>query len=147
MAAPFEVKFEVSGPVFAGSGLRVMQGIVNRGLQDLAILEGANKVQDQLYGPPASQYWKSQEADRHGAHTRTVKRAIGTRMPDDNVVIVDAFSNNTSGKPINYAGKVEAKYHMFANATNAINRNKAALQDKYIGAALVEAFRCAGREH
>ena len=141
MAASFEVKFEVTGPVFDGSGLRVMQGIVNRGLEDLAILEGANKVQDQLYGPPASQYWKSKEADRHGAHTRTLKRAIGIRIPGDNIVIVDAVSNNTSGKPINYAGKVEDRYHMFANASNAINQNKAALQDKYIGDALVEAFQ------
>jgi hypothetical protein len=29
---------------------------------------------------------------------------------------------------------------MFANATNAIKRNLAVLQDKYIGDALVEAF-------
>ena len=141
MAAPFEVKFEVTGPVFDGSGLRVMQGIVNRGLEDLAILEGANKVQDQLYGPPASQYWQSKPADRHGAHTRTLKRAIGIRIPGDNIVIVDAVSNNTSGKPINYAGKVEAQYGMFEKASNAINQNKAALQDKYIGDALVEAFQ------
>ena len=53
MAAPFDVKFEVTGPVFDGSGLRVMQGIINRGLLDLATIEGANKVSDQLWGPPA----------------------------------------------------------------------------------------------
>ena len=31
-------------------------------------------------------------------------------------------------------------YHMFENATNAINRDKAALYHKYIGGALIEAF-------
>ena len=29
MAEPFGVHFEVTGPVFDGSGLRVMQGIIN----------------------------------------------------------------------------------------------------------------------
>ena len=141
MAEAFGVHVVITGPVFDGSGLRVMQGIINLGLEDMAILEGANKGQDQLWGPPASQYWKSKKADRHGAHTRTLKRAIGIRIPGDNIVIVDAVSNNTSGKPINYAGKVEDQYHMFEKAANAINQNKAALLDKYIGDALVEAFQ------
>ncbi len=140
MAAPFDVKFEVTGPVFDGSGLRVMQGIINRGLLDLATIEGSNKVKDQLYGPPAHQYHKTSPSQRHGAYTRTLKRAVGVRVPSDNVVIVDAHSNNASGKPINYAGKVEDRYHMFSNTANEINRNKAALLDKYIGDALVEAF-------
>jgi hypothetical protein len=52
MAAPFDVKFEVTGPVFDGSGLRVMQGIINRGLLDLATIEGSNQVKDQLYPGP-----------------------------------------------------------------------------------------------
>jgi len=141
MAEAFDVKFEVTGPVFDGSGLRVMPGIVNRGLMDIAILEGANKVKDQLYGPPASQYWKTDPSQRHGAKTRTLKRAVGVRVEENNAVIVDAHSNNTSGKPINYARKVEDRYHMFAKAAAAINRNKAALLEKYIGDALVEAFR------
>ena len=42
MAEPFGVHFEVTGPVFDGSGLKVMQGIINRGLFDIAVLEGAN---------------------------------------------------------------------------------------------------------
>ena len=140
MAAPFEVKFEVTGPVFDGSGLRVMQGIVNRGLLDLATIEGANKVSDDLWGPPASQYWKSKEADRHGAHTRVLKRAIFAHQIRDNVAEVNAKGprNNVD---LQYAAKVEARYHMFANAANAINRNKATLLDKYIGDALVEAFQ------
>ena len=48
MAEAFDVKFEVKGPAFDGSGLRVMPGIINRGLLDLAILEGSNKVREQL---------------------------------------------------------------------------------------------------
>ena len=73
-------------------------------------------------------------------------RKGGVNRPSTNLAVdraarFDAVSNNTSGKPINYAGKVEAQYGMFANASNAINQNKAALQDKYIGDALVEAFQ------
>jgi hypothetical protein len=140
MAAPFNVHFEVTGPVFDGSGLRVMQGIVNRGLLDMAILEGANKVKDQLYGPPASQYWKADPKSRHGAHTRDLKRRVGAVLLRDNVAVFDAgkFSH---GQSIHYAEKIEARYNMFEKATNAMNRNKAALQDKYIGDAVVEAFQ------
>jgi len=141
MAEAFDVKFEVTGPAFDGTGLRVMPGIINRGLLDMAILEGSNKVKDQLYGPTASQYWKTDPSQRHGAKTRTLKRAVGVRGPENNVIIVDAHSNNKSGKPLNYARKVEDLYHMFANASAAINRNKAQLYQKYIVDALVEAFQ------
>ena len=133
MAEPFGVHFEITGPVFDGSGLRVMQGIINRGLFDIAVLEGANKVKDQLYGPPASQYWKSKPADRHGAHTRDLKRRVAASQPSDNLAVFDA-----GGIP--YAPKVEALYHMFEKATAAINRDKASLYHKYIGGALIEAF-------
>ena len=140
MAEPFNVHFEITGPVFDGSGLRVMQGIINRGLLDIAILEGANKVKDQLYGPPASQYWKADPKTRHGAHTRVLKRAIFAHHIRDNVAEVNAKGprNNVD---LQYAAKVEARYHMFEKVTNAINANKAALQDKYIGDAVVEAFQ------
>lgn len=140
MAAPFDTKIEVTGPVFDGSGLRVMQGIVNRGLLDLATIEGANKVSDELWGPPAHLYSQSKEADRHGAHTRVLKRAIFAHLIRDNVTEVNAKGprNNVD---LQYAGKVEARYHMFEKVTNAMNRNKAALQDKYIGDAVVEAFQ------
>jgi len=140
MAAPFGTKIEVTGPVFDGSGLRVMQGIVNRGLLDLATIEGANKVSDELWGPPAHLYWQSKEADRHGAHTRVLKRAIFAHHIRDNVAEVNAKGprNNVD---LQYAGKVEARYHMFEKVANAINANKAALQDKYIGDAVVEAFQ------
>ena len=140
MAEPFKVHFEVTGPVFDGSGLRVMQGIINRGLLDIAILEGANKVKDQLYGPSASQYWKADPSQRHGAKTRDLKRRVSAILIEDNKAVFDAgkFSH---GESIHYAEKIEGLYHMFANTSNAINSNIAALQDKYIGDALVEAFQ------
>ena len=133
MAEPFGVHFEITGPVFDGSGLRVMQGIINRGLLDMATLEGANKVKDQLYGPPASQYWKADPKTRHGAKSRDLKRRVAASQPSDNLAVFDAGG-------IHYAPKVEALYHMFENATKAINRDKAALYHKYIGGALIEAF-------
>ena len=133
MAEPFGVHFEVTGPVFDGSGLRVMQGIINRGLFDIAVLEGANKVKDQLYGPPASQYWKADPKTRHGAKSRDLKRRVAASQPSDNLAVFNAGG-------INYAEKIEGLYHMFENATNAINRDKAALYHKYIGGALIEAF-------
>ena len=140
MADSFGVTFEVTGPVFDGSGLRAMQGIVNRGLEDIAILEGANKVKDQLYGPPASQYWQADPKTRHGAKSRDLKRRVGAVLLADNVAVFDA-GKYSLGESIHYAEKVEALYHMFANANNAIERNKAALAHKYIGGALIEAFQ------
>jgi hypothetical protein len=133
MAEPFGVHFEVTGPVFDGSGLKVMQGIINRGLFDIAVLEGANKVKDQLYGPPASQYWKADPKTRHGAHTRDLKRRVAASQPSDNLAIFDAGG-------VHYAPKIEALYGMFAKARAAIERDKAALYHKYIGGALIEAF-------
>jgi len=133
MAEPFGVHFEVTGPVFDGTGLRVMQGIINRGLFDIAVLEGANKVKDQLYGPPASQYWKADPKTRHGAKSRDLKRRVAASQPSDNLAVFNAGG-------IHYAPKIEALYGMFEKATAAINRDKAALYHKYIGGALIEAF-------
>ena len=133
MAEPFGVHFEVTGPVFDGTGLRVMQGIINRGLFDIAVLEGANKVKDQLYGPPASQYWKADPKTRHGAKSRDLKRRVAASQPSDNLAVFNAGG-------VNYAPKIEGLYGMFEKATQEIERNKGALLDKYIGDALVEAF-------
>jgi len=140
MAEPFGVKFEIKGPIFDGSGLKVMQGIINRGLLDLATIEGANKVDDQLWGPPASQYARSARSAKHGAHTRVLKRAIFAHQIQDNVAEVNA-KGPRGNIDLSYAAKVEAIYHMFANASKAIKANQAALQDKYIGDAVVEAFQ------
>jgi len=138
MAEAFGTQFKVTGPVFDGSGLRVMQGIVNRGLLDIATFEGANKIKDDLWGPPAHLYWQffhpNKPETRHGAHTRDLKRRVSASRPADNLAVVDAGG-------LSYAAKVERKYHMFKKAHNAIERNKAALLDQYIGDALVEAFQ------
>ena len=139
MAEPFGVHFEITGPVFDGRGLRVMQGIINRGLTDIALLEGANKVKDQLYGPAASQYWKADPSQRHGAKSRDLKRRIGIKLIKDNLAVFDA-GKYSHGESIHYAEKVEGLYHMFENATNAINRAMPQMYDKYIGDALIEAF-------
>ena len=133
MAEPFGVHFEVTGPVFDGTGLRVMHGIINRGLFDIAVLEGANKVKDQLYGPPASQYWKADPKTRHGAKSRDLKRRVAASQPSDNLAVFNAGG-------VNYAPKIEGLYGMFEKATAAIERDKAALYHKYIGGALIEAF-------
>jgi hypothetical protein len=140
MAKAFDTKFVVTGPVFDGSGLQVMQGIINRGLLDIAILEGANKVKDQLYGPPASQYSTAPRSAKHGAHTRDLKRRVGAVLLRDNVAVFDA-GKYSHGESIIYAERIEGLYHMFENATNAINRDKPQLYHKYIGGALVEAFQ------
>jgi hypothetical protein len=140
MAEPFGTTITITGPVFDGSGLRVMREVVNRGLRDLAVFEGANKVSDELWGPPAHLYSKSKPADRHGAHTRVLKRSIGVRIDNDNEAIVDAFSNNKSGKRLSYASKVEQKYGMFKKVSDEIERSKGELLQKYIGDALIEAF-------
>ena len=140
MAEPFGTKIEVTGPIFDGSGLRVMQGIINRGLLDLATIEGANKVTDQLWGPPASQYAKAARSAKHGARTRVLKRAIFAHQIRDGVAEVNAKGPRNNIDLI-YAARIEGLYHMFANTANAINGNKAALQDKYIGDAVVEAFQ------
>ena len=96
-------------------------------------MEGANKVKDQLWGPPASQYWKSSKSERHGAHTRDLKRRVAASQPSDNLAVFDAGG-------LHYAPKIEALYNMFEKATAEINRNKAALYHQYIGGALIEAF-------
>jgi hypothetical protein len=140
MAEPFGTKITITGPVFDGSGLQVMREVVNRGLRDLAVFEGANKVSDELWGPPAHLYWQSKKEERHGAHTRVLKRAIGVRIEQDNEAIVDAFSNSESGRPIHYAAKVEKQYGMFKKVAQEIERNKGELLQKYVGDALIEAF-------
>ena len=127
MAEPFGVKFEIKGPVFDGSGLKAMQGIINRGLLDLATIEGSNHVKDQLY-------------PGHGRITANLRNHIGANLIGDNKAVVDAGATRF-GENLIYAARIEGLYHMFANTANAINGNKAALQDKYIGDAVVEAFQ------
>jgi hypothetical protein len=125
MAAPFDVKFEVNGPAFSGTIPKAMQEIINRGLLDLATIEGSNRVKDQLY-------------PGHGRITGNLRNHVGANLISDNKAVVDA-GEARYGSDIEYAEKVERRYGMFQNAYNRINNNPRMYQE-YIGDALIEAF-------
>jgi hypothetical protein len=125
MAEAFDVKFEVDGPAFSGTIPKVMQGIINRGLLDLATIEGSNRVKDQLY-------------PGHGRITGNLRNHVGANLISDNKAVVDA-GEARYGEDIEYAEKVERRYGMFRNAYNRINNNPRMYQE-YIGDALIEAF-------
>jgi len=125
MAEAFDVKFKVDGPAFSGTIPTVMQGIINRGLLDLATIEGSNRVKDQLY-------------PGHGRITGNLRNHVGANLVSDNKAVVDA-GEARFGRDIAYAEKVERRYGMFANAKNHIDNNPA-LYQQYIGDALIEAF-------
>ena len=144
--------FKVKGPMFE-SGTQISLGFaeaVNRGLLDLAQFEGANKVKEQLWGPTSNEaYKKSTPSQRHGAKTRTLKRAIGGSVPRDGIGQIDA-GENQYGSNLIYSSWVEGissrnqrstfkGYGMFKDAYDHINNNPA-LYDKYIGDAIIEAF-------
>jgi hypothetical protein len=111
---------------------------VNRGLLDLVIIEGSNRVKEELWGPPASGYNKAPRSAKHGARTRTLRRAIGGSVPKDGIGQIDA-GENQYGANLNYSIKVEKLYGMFQNAYDHINNNPKLYED-YIGDAIVEAF-------
>ena len=125
MAESFNVKFEVEGPTLGADVPKVIQEIVNRGLLDLAIIEGSNRVKDQLY-------------PGHGRITGNLRNHVGANLVSDNKAVVDA-GETRYGAAIEYAEKVERRYGMFQNAYNLINNNPRMYQ-AYIGDALVEAF-------
>ena len=47
------VGFTFEGPLFNPNLPSEIYQLVNHGLQELATIEGANRVKNQLYGPPA----------------------------------------------------------------------------------------------
>ena len=126
MAAPFDVKFEVSGPVLGPDVSKTIQQIVNRGLLDLATIEGSNHVKDQLY-------------PGHGRITGNLRNHVGANLVKDNLAVVDA-GEARFGADIHYAEKVERRYGMFANSAARL-RTSPGLYQQYIGDALVEAFQ------
>jgi len=144
---------KVKGPVFETPtqiGLGFTEA-VNRGLLDLVIIEGSNKVKEQLWGPTSdAAYKKSTPAQRHGAKTRTLKRAIGGSVPRDGIGQIDA-GENQYGSNLIYSSWVEGissrnkrstfkGYGMFQKAYDHIDNNPKLYED-YIGDAIVEAFR------
>jgi len=133
--------FKVKGPIF-DKPQKVSQGFteaVNRGLLDLVIIEGSNRVKEDLWGPTSAEaYKKSTPSQRHGAKTRTLRRAIGGSVPRDGIGQIDA-GENQYGANLNYAIKVERLYGMFQKVYDRINNNPKMYED-YIGDALIEAF-------
>ena len=130
--------FKVKGPMFE-SGTQITQGFaeaVNRGLLDMAQIEGANKVKDELY-------------PGHGRVTANLRNHIGASVTKDYEAQVDAGAH-LLGANIIYSSWVEGissrnkksvfkGYGMFQNAYDHINNNPE-LYDKYIGDAIIEAF-------
>jgi hypothetical protein len=130
--------FKMKGPVFE-KPTQISLGFaeaVNRGLLDLATIEGANKVKEQLY-------------PGHGRITANLRNHIGASIVRDYVSQVDA-GEARYGANLIYSGWVEGissrnktsvfkGYGMFQNAYDHINNNPKLYED-YIGDALIEAF-------
>ena len=150
MAKP-ATTFRIKGPLFK-SDAKVSQGfkdVVDRGLLDLATLEGANKIREQLWGPTsASAYKISEPSQRHGAKTRTLRRSIGATVKDG-IATIGAGSQH-GRKNLIYAAWVEGissrnqassfkGYQMFEKTYEHIESNPT-LYEEYIGASLVEEF-------
>ena len=130
--------FKVKGPLFdtpAQVGLGFTEA-VNRGLLDLATIEGSNKVKEQLY-------------PGHGRVTGDLRSHVSASKVRDYLVQVDAgearyganliYSNWVEGISSRNKTSVFKGYGMFAEAYDHINNNPE-LYEKYIGDALVEAF-------
>ena len=130
--------FKIKGPMFE-SGTQITQGFaeaVNRGLLDMAQIEGANRVKEQLY-------------PGHGRVTANLRNHIGASVTKDYEAQVDAGAHHL-GANIIYSSWVEGissrnktstfkGYGMFQNAYDHIDNNPE-LYEKYIGDALIEAF-------
>ena len=134
----FNVNIKTTGPMFDPALLSHLQPIINNGLLDIAILEGSNKVKEQLWGPrtkPA--YLASTASERHGAYSRNLRNHIWGRLTGNSKAQVDA-KGVTGGETIEYAPKIEALYGMFANTKQDLNRNSVQLGDKYIGQPIID---------
>ena len=131
--------FKLKGPMFEKPtqvGLGFAEA-VNRGLLDLATIEGSNRVKEQLY-------------PGHGRITANLRNHIGASIVRDYVAQVDAgearyganliYSNWVEGiSTRNRARPGFPGYQMFQNAYDHINNNPKLYED-YIGDALIEAF-------
>ena len=130
--------FKMNGPMFEAPsqvGLGFAEA-VNRGLLDLATIEGSNKVKEQLYSG-------------HGRITGNLRNHIGASIVRDYVAQVDAgearlgsnliYSNWVEGIGSRNKTSIFKGYQMFQNAYDHINNNPK-LYEEYIGDALIEAF-------
>ena len=109
--------------------VKEVQEVINTGLIELAIIEGSNKVKDQLY-------------PGHGRITANLRNHVGATVVKDNVVRVDA-GETLLGKDLVYAAWIEGVgsrnkrsrfkgYKMFEKAARHM-RDTPGLWDKYIG--------------
>ena len=134
-----KVGFDVKGPLFDPGLVKEVQEVINTGLVELAIIEGSNKVKDQLY-------------PGHGRIIGNLRNHIGAKPIADNVIRIDAGQNlMPNGKDIVYAAWVEGVdrrnrtsrfkgYKMFENTKNYLN-SRPDLQDKYIAKRIVEIIK------
>ena len=131
--------FKMKGPIFDAPAQVSLgfQEAVNRGLLDLAIIEGSNKVKEQLYPD-------------HGRITGNLRNHIAASVTKDNEVQIDA-GEARYGANLIYSAWVEGistknkkrpgfpGHHMFENTYNDLNNNPKLYED-YIGDAIVEAM-------
>ena len=129
MADFIKVGFTAKGPMFEPGLVKEVQEVINTGLMELAIIEGSNKVKDQLY-------------PGHGRITANLRNHVGATVVKDNVVRVDA-GETLLGKDLVYAAWIEGVgsrnkrsrfkgYKMFEKAARHM-RTSPGLWDKYIG--------------
>ena len=121
-----KVGFTAKGPMFEPGLVKEVQEVINTGLMELAIIEGSNKVKDQLY-------------PGHGRITANLRNHIGATIVKDNVVRVDA-GETLLGKDLVYAGRIEKQYKMFEKAARHM-RDTPGLWDKYIGLQIARILR------
>ena len=133
-----QTTFKVKGPMFDAPS-QVSLGLteaVNRGLFDLATIEGSHRIKQDLY-------------PGHGRITGNLRNHIGASVPRDNVAQIDA-GEFRYGRNLIYSSWVEGisernrksvfkGYGMFADAYIHINNNPK-LYEEYIGDAIVEAM-------
>ena len=130
--------FKLKGPMFE-KPTQISLGFaeaVNRGLLDLATIEGSNKVKEQLY-------------PGHGRVIGNLRSHVSASKVRDYLVQVDAgearyganliYSNWVEGISSRNQTSVFKGYGMFQNAYDHINNNPK-LYEEYIGDALIEAF-------
>ena len=133
-----QTTFKVKGPMFDAPS-QVSLGLteaVNRGLFDLATIEGSNRIKQDLY-------------PGHGRITGNLRNHIGASVPRDNVAQIDAgefrygsnliYSSWVEGISKRNRKSVFKGYGMFADAYIHINNNPK-LYEEYIGDAIVEAM-------
>ena len=134
-----KVGFSANGPLFEPGLVQEVQHVVNSGLLEYALIEGMNRVKDQLY-------------PGHGRIIGNLRNHIGAKPIADNVIRIDAGQTlMPNGKDIVYAAWVEGVdprnrtsrfkgYKMFENTKNYLN-SRPDLQDKYIAKRIVEIIK------